>query len=426
MNDPRFEVRRDPILGEEVWLARTARGLPVRVVPTDRFREVVAVVSVGYGSTDLGFESDGGRHESPQGVAHYLEHKLFEDEDLHVFERFGKRGARVNAMTGFTRTSYYFLATSQFADNFADLLHLVSRAHLTPENVEKERGIIEQELRMYEDSPEYRGFFELLRGLYAEHPVRNPVGGTVESIAGIDVAELERCHRAFYRTGNCAVAVAGPVEPAAVLDALEAWDLAAGAAPARVTVDDRGAPGRRTGEVAMDVARPRLLIGFKDRAPARSTDERLMDELATRVLLDRLLGGSSRAREALHERGLVDDSVGLSHMSERGFGFTVVHCETDTPDATRDALLELLTTPLDLDDAGLEPVRRRMLGQYVRSFDAVQSMAFAHCEEQLDGVDPFGSLARMQALDAARVRARQKEHLVAADAAWVVVSPAGG
>src|SRR5690606_34951099 len=113
----------------------------------------------GYGSTDLGFVADGVRHESPEGVAHYLEHKLFEDEDLHVFDRFGRRGARVNAMTSFTRTTYYFQATDRVEENLADLLALVATAHLTPENVEKERGIIAQELRMYEDSPEYRAFF---------------------------------------------------------------------------------------------------------------------------------------------------------------------------------------------------------------------------------------------------------------------------
>jgi len=133
----KFEVIKDPVLGEEVWLARTSRGLPLRVMPSERFAEIAAIISIGYGSTDLGFDVNGTRRDSPEGVAHYLEHKLFEDEELHVFERFAQRGAQVNAMTRFTRTTYFFTATSMLEENLSDLLRLVAGLHVTPENVEK-------------------------------------------------------------------------------------------------------------------------------------------------------------------------------------------------------------------------------------------------------------------------------------------------
>ncbi len=405
----RFEIVRDPVLGEEVWLARTSHGLPLRLVPTDRFREIVAVATFGYGSTDLGFVLDGKRHVSPEGVAHYLEHKLFEDEDLHVFERFGRRGARVNAMTGFTRTTYYFQAVSELEANLSDLLRLCTRAHLTDENVEKERGIIAQELRMYEDSPEYRGFFAALGGLYSEHPVRHPVGGTVASIARIDVAELLACHRAFYRTGNAALAVAGPIDPEAVLDLAEACGLAEGKEPERLFPADLGPADGEVRRMKMEVSRPRLLLVLKDRSLIDDPEQRARRELATRLLLDRLFGSSSEIREDLHARGLVDDSLSASYLGERTFGFAVVACETEQPDAVAEELKALLLRDVEVDADHIERVRRRFLGQFVRSFDSLQAMAFGHAEEQIEGVVPFGALQRMQTIDAEDVVARRRE-----------------
>jgi predicted Zn-dependent peptidase len=419
-----FQVTTDPVLGERVLRARTARGLRIRVAPTDRFRETAAMICFDYGSTDLGFVVDGVRHASPEGVAHYLEHKLFEDEDLHVFERFGRRGATVNAMTGFTRTTYYFGASSEFEENLSDLLHLVSRAHLTPANVDKERGIIAQEIKMYEDSPEYRGFFELLRCLYAEHPVRHPVGGTVASIDAIDVAELAACHRAFYRCGNGALAVAGPVDPERVLAIAEACALPAGDAPPSVCPDDLGEPVRRRATCEMRVARPRVLLGFKERTLVDDVEARLRRELATRILLDRLFGAASEIREGLHRRGLVDDSLSASYMGERSFGFTVVACESDTPDDVIDVLREVLAAPIAIEAEHLERVRRKLLGQYVRSFESVQPIAFGHGEEELSGIDPFRGLARLQSIGLDEVRARQAEHLRDDAFAVAVVAPA--
>ncbi|MHC5065259.1 MAG: EF-P 5-aminopentanol modification-associated protein YfmH [Planctomycetota bacterium] len=416
-----FEVINDPVLGEEIWLTKTSKGLPLRVLPSQRFAEIAAVVSVGYGSTDLGFDLDGEHRRSPEGVAHYLEHKLFEDEDLHVFERFGQRGADVNAMTGFTRTTYYFTATSMLEENLDDLLTLVAKLHVTDENVEKERGIIAQEIRMYEDSPEYRGFFDLLRCFYGEHPVRNPVGGTVESIQGIDVEELEACHRAFYRTGNAALAVAGPVDPKIVLELAEAWELPQGEAPKSHFPEDLAAVLKGSGKSEMAVARPRLLLGFKDRDLVEDPLERRDRQMHSQIILDRILGGSSEIREDLHQRGLLDDSLSASYMGERSFGFTVLACETEDPEKLAGVLKEVLMQPLDIDEEHLERARRRALGQYVRSFDSLSNLAFGQGEEALEGIKPFGLIERLEKLNCADLLARHEEMFREDSYAMVVV-----
>jgi len=410
----RFEIHQDPVLGEQVLLARTSRGLPVRVVPTERFAEVAAVVTFEYGSTDLGFQRDGQEHRSPEGVAHYLEHKLFEDEELQAFDRFSKRGARVNAMTGFGQTTYYFTAVDQVKENLQDLLGLVSQAHITPENVEKERGIIEQEIRMYEDNPDYRGFFDFLGCLYSDHPVRHPVGGTVESIADITDQELLTCFDAFYRTGNAGVAVAGPVDPNEILDLAEACVLREGEAPVRVRPSDLGPVTTPRSRRAFDVARSRVLIGYKDTSLLATPEEQLRRDLVSRLLLDSLFGASSDLREALRTQGLVDDTLGASYMSEADFGVTAVGCECEDPDTVIERLKDVMcgaaAAPIHAEH--LERVGRMVLGGYVRSFASVKGMAFSHAREALKGVRPFQSLARMESVDVEDLLQRRAEHFV--------------
>lgn len=419
----RFEIHQDPVLGEQVLLARTSRGLPVRVVPTDRFTEVAAVVTFDYGSTDLGFQRNGEQHRSPEGVAHYLEHKLFEDEELQAFDRFAKRGARVNAMTGFGQTTYYFTATDQVAANLQDLLHLVSNAHITPDNVEKERGIIAQEIRMYEDSPDYRGFFDFLGCLYSEHPVRHPVGGTVESIAEITDEELLACYDAYYRTGNAGLAVAGPVDPDEILDLAEACSLREGAAPERLSPQDLGPVTTPSFRRTFDVARSRVLIGYKDRSLLDTTDERLRRDLLSRILLDSLFGASSDLREALRLQGLVDDTLGASYMSEADFGVTAVGCECEDPekviDRLRDVMFDAAGSPIHAEH--LERVGRMVLGGYVRSFASVKGMAFSHANEALWGTRPFQALDRMKSITLDDLVRRRSDHFVDDAFAAVIV-----
>jgi predicted Zn-dependent peptidase len=424
----RFETHRDPVLGEEVLLATTSEGLPLRVVPTDRFQETAAVITFDYGSTDLGFLRDGEAHRSPEGVAHYLEHKLFEDEELQAFDRFSRRGARVNAMTGFGQTTYYFTATDQVAANLQDLLHLVSNAHITDENVEKERGIIAQEIRMYEDSPDYRGFFDFLGCLYKEHPVRHPVGGTVESIGEITAAELLACFRAFYCTGNAAVAIAGPVDADEVFDLVEACTLRRGDAPQRLSPDDLGSVEQARMRRTFDVSRSRVLLGYKDRSLLADEAQRRQRNLVTRLLLDSLFGASSDLREALRSQGLVDDTLSASYMSEANFGVTAVGCECDEPELVIDALRRVMTDfdaePLSADH--LERARRKVLGSYVRSFASVKGMAFSHAKEALQGLAPFHNLERMQAVQLADLVERRASHFVDdAFASTIVERPAG-
>ena len=413
MTDSRFEVLADPSLGEEVLVAVTGNGLAVRVVPTDRFQEAAGVVAFGYGSTDLGFAENGREVQTPEGMAHYLEHKLFEDEDLHAFERFARRGAQVNAMTGFTRTAYFFTGSEHVEENLGDLLHLVSNPHITDENVEKERGIIAQELRMYEDAPDFVTTFDLLGQLFPGHPARHPVGGTEESIQEITAAGLLQCYEAFYRTGNAALSVAGPVDPGRVLDIAEACALRSGEPADSLCPADLGPARSETARRQMQVARDKVLMGFKDRSLLDDPEERLRRDLVTRVLLDRLLASSSEIRDRLLRDGVVDNTLSYGYSGERTFGFTAVGAESDAPDDLIEALREVLLTPVPVDGQHLDRVRRKYLGQYVRSFESVRQMAFTNCQEAMESITPFRAIERMASITLEEIRDRQQEHFTA-------------
>ncbi|MEC7582914.1 MAG: pitrilysin family protein [Planctomycetota bacterium] len=407
-----FEVFQDPVLGEEVWLATTTAGLRIRVLPREHIREAAAAIAFNYGSVDLEFEEDGRTVQTPAGTAHYLEHKLFEDEELAVFQRFAQRGARVNAQTGFSRTTYYFLATSAIRENLQDLLRLVAKPHITQENVDKERGIIAQEVQMYEDSADYCTAFDLLGCMYPEHPVRYTVGGTTDSINEITPELLMASWRAFYRTGNAALAVAGNVDPNEVLELAEACVLPAGPAPQCRTPADFGPIGSQRRERTMAVSRPKVLIGLKDRADATDWRARAERRARTSVVLDRMFASSSEVREALHRSGAVDDSLGAGYHGEDGFAFANIGCEHEDPVAAEAALREVLLKPVAFEEEQLERLRRRHMGAFVRGCESAHSLAFGHAYETLDEAPPFHSLGVIKDLTLDAVEARRKDLLV--------------
>lgn len=404
-----FTIVRDPVVGEEVWLATTRSGLRLRVLPRPHLREAAAFFSFAYGSIDLAYRRGDSIVETPAGTAHYLEHKLFEDEELAVFQRFAARGARVNAQTGFARTTYHFQAAAHVEDNLRDLLRLVSRPHVTDENVEKERGIIAQEVRMYEDSPDQATAFALFGGLFARHPVRLTVGGTVESIGRITAASLLDAYSAFYRTGNAALAVAGPVDPELVLRLANECELASGPACERIDPSDFGPAATARVERTASVARPKVLLGLKERRATTDWRTRAERAAATMVVLDRRFAGSSELREDLHARGLVDDSLGAGYHGDRTFGFATVGCDTEDPARAEAAMREALFADVTFDERQLERLRRRQLGALVRSCESARALAAQHAAEELEGAPPFASMQVLQALTPDAVLARQRE-----------------
>ncbi len=414
---------------EEIVSATLACGLGVHVVPKRGFARKIAIFAARYGSVDLAFSDGGpGRQETPPGVAHFLEHQLFKKEGGgDALMEFGRYGASSNAFTDYGATAYYFTANGEFEKNLELLAGFVTSPYFSDENVAKERLIIEQELRMYEDSPDYRIFKNLMGILYTVHPVRIDIGGTVESIRKIDAGVLERCYRTFYNPANMVLLAAGDLDPAAVVRRAEALlppdrFRPLGPIERHVPAEPSGV-GERVARHEMAISRPRVLVGFKDLRVGR--EKALERELEASVVLDLLFGRGSEFYTRVYEEGLIDETFSFSYNSDDPFGFSLIGGETDEPERLAEAVL------LELHEArrrglkarDVERSKRKRLGRYIRSFDSPDGTAFLVLGCVLRGIDLFSIPKAVSKMTARALERRLAEHFDERNYAVSILSP---
>ena len=404
-----------PELREALWHDRLPSGLLVYVLPKPGFATRFATFATRYGSCDQRFVLPGGRERStPAGIAHFLEHKLFESEDGNVADRFSALGAMSNAYTNYAATSYLFSTTDNFAECLELLLHFVQEPYFTEESVKKEQGIIAEELRMYLDDPRSVVFQNVLSGLYKVHPVRQEIGGTLESIREIGPQELYLCHRTFYHPDSMVLVVVGDVDPQ------EVFAAAAGAVPAAPREPVRRVYPEEPDEVAeamvrrrMPVGVPLIAIGFKDE-PAAERDA-LRRDVIMEILLDALFGPSSDIHRTLYEEGLIGPQFSVSYFSGDGYGASVLGGPTPDPDRLLGRVEDLLAAKAreGLADEEVERSRRRSLGEFVALFNSPDALAHVLSDYALRGFDLLGAYDLFRSVRAEDVRARLCEHLAA-------------
>ena len=416
--------------GEEVLAGTCKSGLRVNLVPKPGFSKTFGVFSTRFGSADNGFldRATGKTVTVPDGVAHFLEHKLFEDDKGDVSDRFSALGASCNASTSFTTTSYIFTATRNVDRCLDLLLNFVQNPYFTEELVQKEQGIIGQEIRMYDDDPSWRIFFNLLDVLFREHPVRINIAGTEESIAKIDPAVLHTCYRAFYRPGNMALTLVGRMDVDQVAAQIERDQASrepdAEGQSCRTPVDDgpiRAAEATQT----MDVALPKLLLGYKDRIESGGGRDTVRRELLSGIGLDLLFGRSSEAHERLYAEGVIDDSFSAEYTADVDFGFCMLGGDSEQPELLEKHLLaeidRFLAEGCRKED--FERVRNKFLGKFVSMFDSLESTAHAFSGGILRGVTPFDVLEILGELTADQVTERARALLDASLRARSLVLP---
>ena len=408
--------RTSPVLREELVSTTLSCGLPCYAIPKRGFAKKVGIFATRYGSIDLTFTPDGqGKLETPPGIAHFLEHQLFKKaggEDILM--EFGKYGASSNAFTDYCTTAYYFTGSGEFDKNLDLLVGFVSDPYFDEANVAKEKLIIEQELRMYEDSPDHRLYKNLMRILYTVHPVRNDIGGEVSDIQGIDRGLLESCYRLFYAPSNMDLIVSGDVDPNALFERVDRL-LPPDKFPPLGEIGrhwDAEPPGvkERVIRAEMDISRPRVLVGFKETdGGAKHPLER---ELEISVLLDLLFGRGSEFYTTSYEAGLIDDSFSFSYSGEDAFGFSLIGGETGEPETLAERILEELhkarTRKPKLAD--VERARRKRLGKFIRSFDSPDGAAFLLLGCEPRGIDILEVPKVLQKLSLKSLERRLREH----------------
>lgn len=303
-----------PRIGEEVIWTTLDNGLPVCVVPKKDYLRKYALFATRYGGMDMRFQLNGQWLDTPAGIAHYLEHKMFDTLEGNALQELAKNGAEPNAFTSNAITCYYFDSTEKFYENLEILLSFVSVPYFTDESVEKEQGIIAQEINMIEDNPEWQVYKRLMQALYHTSPARTSVAGSVESIRQITAQTLYDCHRAFYTPANMCLVVVGDVDADKVLAAAERIlpktsgpDIPRDHGPA----EDLTAAQPETA-CAMEVAMPTFLLGFKC-APQPEGPEQMRATAVGELACDLMMGESSPLYVRLYSQGLINGSFGASY-----------------------------------------------------------------------------------------------------------------
>jgi len=383
-----MEVKRYERIGETMYHTVLPNGLHVYVDKKPGFQKSYAFFATNYGGMDMRFFLDGAWQDTPAGVAHYLEHKTFDTEDGNALQDLAANGASPNAFTSTALTGYYFESTEKFEENLKILLSFVSIPYYTQESVDKEQGIIGQEIRMGDDEPETQVFYGMLEGLYAHSPIQVNIAGTVESIAQITAETLDLCHRAFYDPGNMVLCVAGDVDPERVAAIAEEVLPQAGHAPVE---RDYGAPeppqaAKPLWEREMAVSTPIFQLGFKDVPPERG-EAWLKWELTGALAGEALLGTSSPLYAKLYGDGLINASFGYGCEAYPGAAFLCAGGESRDPAAVREAVLSEAERICreGLDEALFQRLKRSAYGNQVRGLNSFENICVGQAMAHFQG-----------------------------------------
>lgn len=384
----------DKIIGETCLKYVHPSGTEIFMLPMEGYSSATAQFTAKFGSQDNSFRTvDGEFVKIPDGTAHYLEHKLFESEEKDAFSLFAQTGASCNAGTSFDYTQYYFSCADKFAQNLEILLDFVANPYFTEENVEKERGIIAQEITMYRDNPSWRVFTNLLEALYEKNPVRLDIAGTVESIAQITPKTLYDCYNTFYNPSNMFLCVAGNFDPEDVCRVCEK-KLRAGRAFSVETApfDEPYAVAKKLVRIAMPVAKPIFELGFKRNAVQGMGE--IEDYIYFNILFDMIFGESSDFYEKMRENGLLNDEWSVSVFSGRGHLFPTARGESENPELVLEEMQKLIREHKKNPPSKelFERVKKATYGSLVRDFSNVPSVASTLSESALSGVSPFAAI----------------------------------
>ena len=376
-------------LGESVCREKLPNGLEICVVPKPGYAQKYAFFATRYGGMDTRFRLEGRMLDTPAGIAHYLEHKMFDTKEGNALQRLAQNGAEPNAFTANAMTGYYFDSVDHFEENLEILLSFVSVPYFTEESVAKEQGIIGQEIRMIEDNPDWQIYTRMMRALYQNSTARTPIAGTVESISHITAETLYDCHRAFYTPSNMILTVVGDVDPVHVADlARRILPHEGGAAVERDYGEEPEAVAEQETRLAMEVACPQFLTGYKCR-PGQGDYLRSM--LLGSMACDILLGESSPLYHRLYDGGLINSSFGGEFEMLPGVAY--LYAGGDSKDA-RAVTAEIQKEAERLAREGVEEdfyqqVRRAAFGSSLRGLNSFENIAVSLTEGYFNGYDPL-------------------------------------
>ncbi len=373
-------------------------GLNCIVIPKKGYYKKYATFSTQYGSVDNEFVIPGEAEPTkvPDGIAHFLEHKLFEQKDGSVMDKFASLGSKPNAFTSFNQTVYLFSCTDLFNENFKLLLNFVQNPYITDESVEREKKIIGQEINMYRDDPGWRVNFNLLKAMYKHHPVRYDIAGTIDSISEITKETLYKCYNTFYHPSNMIITVVGDVDHIKVFEQVENCIQTSEKAPEikRIFPKESTDINKSYIEQNMPVSTPLFYIGFKDSNFDLESAEILRYEIAVKLLLSMIMGKSSKLYEELYDKGLINSSFEMDFSLEKSYAYSMLGGESVNPEQVQESIVKeiKLLKKQGLDQEAFNRLIKASMGRFIRQLNSLEAISRSFINLYFKGVTMFDYL----------------------------------
>lgn len=395
-----------PRIEEVIYHEKLENGLDVFLLPRKEVEKTFAIFSTRYGSVDQQFTPIGKDEpiRVPDGIAHFLEHKMFEKEDGDVFQKFSERGASANAFTSFTQTAYLFSSTTGELENVKTLLDFVQDPYFTEQTVEKEKGIIEQEIKMYDDQADWRLFFGIIGALYEKHPVRIDIAGTVESIYQITHHDLYTCYETFYHPSNMDLFVIGNFDRDEMLNLIkENQSQKQFKSPEEIKRffhEESDKVNKKLDKLYMPVSQPKCMVGIKEKKDQLNSEVLLKNELVRDMILDLYFSKSGQYYQELYEQGLLVDKLRLELYLDTSFGFTAIGGNTTKPEQFSEKVIDMLLKIKheEISEEAFNRAKKKKYGELIREFNDLEGTAntFIHYHQlNVDYRDVFQELENL-------------------------------
>ncbi len=370
-------------LKEKLYFEEMDNGLKVYLLPKIGFSKTYGLFSTKFGSIDTTFVPLGKDKmiKVPDGIAHFLEHKMFEMADGDASDKFAMLGANTNAFTSSSRTAYLFSTTSNESQCIELLLDFVQDLYLTDETVEKEKGIINQEISMYDDDPDWRVYFGAIENLYNTHPVKIDIAGSIDSVNSIDKETLELCYHTFYHPDNMMLFVVGNIDPKSTMELIRNNQAKKSFTPIqtieREKVIEQLDIDKKEEVLNMDVSMPKLMMSIKVNDILTDAKDKLKRELGMTILLDLLFSKSSALYESWSHKGLINDSFAGSFTQERDYSFILIGGDTFEIDELKNHINDLIKNIHDytFSEEEFNRVKRKNIGILISIFNSPESIA---------------------------------------------------
>ena len=395
-----MKVHNYELIDEKVYEHELDNGLKLFIIPKPGFQKTFVTYTTQFGSLDNHFKPIGSQQfvKVPDGVAHFLEHKLFEKEEEDLFTAFAEENAQANAFTSFDRTSYLFSATSNIESNIKRLLDMVETPYFTEETVNKEKGIIAEEIKMYQEQPGYKLMFNTLRAMYSNHPIRVDIAGSVESIYDITKDDLYLCYETFYHPSNMVLFIVGDVNPQNMIDLVEQHEAKRNKTNQpkieRAEIDEPIEVNQHNVTEQMKLQSPRLMLGFKNQPLKESSEKYVQRDLEMTFFYELIFGEETDFYQNLLNKDLIDETFGYQFVLEPSYSFSIITSATQQPDELKELLLNELKKYRGqlVDQEAFDLLKKQFIGEFISSLNSPEYIANQYAKLYFEGVSVFDML----------------------------------